>query len=135
MGVPAPPPQDIVRPCPHHSLARNPETPTNVIIMPNNPFYAISRSFYSHFLFKRRQKTGLKITLNAPQVGVSVAGRQRVEAGLDARRAPVLVPPLPLPPSAIDRCGGEGGSADVAVESCSAASESSRAEEEGKPGY
>lgn len=76
-------------------------------------------------------KTGLKITLNAPQVGVSVAKRQQVEAGLDARRAPVLVLPTP---SAIDRCGGEGGSSDVAVESCSAASESSRAEEEGKPG-
>lgn len=54
----------------------------------------------------------LKITLDAPQVGALVAGRQQVEAGLDARRAPVL---FFSPPSAIDRCGGEGGSSDVSV--------------------
>lgn len=46
------------------------------VITPNNMQLTI--------IFKTRN-TSLKITLNAPQVGGLVAGRQQLEAGLDAR--------------------------------------------------
>lgn len=75
------------------------------------------------------RNTVLKITLNAPQVGALVAGRQQVEAGLDARWAPVLFPPPSLRHWPVWR-----GRRILwrLRQSCPAASESNRAEEGGK---